>query len=156
MNETLTIRDAAPDDEAAWRSLWTGYTAFFAVSVPEAITTHTWCRILDPASPIFARLAVAEGRVVGFAVCVLHEGTWVSAPICYLEDLFVAPDARGLGAGRALIEDLTALAARRGWSRLYWHTQATNPARRLYDRFVPADSFVRYRMMLADGSAAAR
>ena len=37
----------------------------------------------------------------------------------------------------------------RGWSRLYWHTRASNEAaRRLYDKFVNADDFVRYRMIL--------
>lgn len=154
MSSAPATRDATPDDEAAWRSLWAGYTAFFAAPVPDDVTAHTWRRILDPASPVFARLAVAERRVIGFAVCVLHEGTWVRAPICYLEDLFVAADARGLGTGQALIEDLIALAGRHGWSRLYWHTEAANPARRLYDRFVPADSFVRYRMMLTDAASA--
>ncbi len=154
MSHAPAIRDATPDDEAPWRSLWADYTAFFAAPVPEDVTAYTWCRILDPTSPVFARLAVTEQRVIGFDVCVLHEGTWVRAPICYLEDLFVATDARGAGAGQALIEDLIALAGRRGWSRLYWHTEATNPARRLYDRFVPADSFVRYRMMLTDAAPA--
>lgn len=148
-----SVRDATPQDEAAWRALWAGYNAFFGATVPAEVTAHTWRRILDPASPLFARLAEHESRVVGFAVCVLHEGSWVHAPICYLEDLFVDPDARGAGVGRALIDDLVALAEKRGWSRLYWHTEATNPARALYDRFVPADRFVRYRMLFADRPA---
>ena len=82
-------------------------------------------------------------------VNVLHEGTWSAAPICYLEDLFVAPEARGAGIGRALISDLIAVGKVRGWSRLYWHTKSGNSeARRLYDRFVAADDFCRYRLVL--------
>lgn len=68
---------------------------------------------------------------------------------CYLEDMFVAPDARGRGIARALIDDLAALARAKGWRRLYWHAdQANAPARRLYDSYVQADGHIRYRMVL--------
>lgn len=148
MNAALQIRDPIGSDEASWRRLWGDYNRFFGSRLPDDITDHTWRRILDPASPIFARMAATADTLVGFAVCVLHEGTWVRTPICYLEDLFVAAEVRGQGVGRRLIEDLTAIGHSRGWARLYWHTQADNPARRLYDTFLPADEFVRYRMML--------
>jgi GNAT superfamily N-acetyltransferase len=143
------IRDAAAADGAQWRRLWRAYNAFYGTTLQEAVTAQTWRRILDPGSPIFARLAEREGRVVGCAVAVLHEGTWTTEPACYLEDLFVDPAARGCGVGRALIDDLLERARRRGWSRLYWHTEANNTAaRHLYDKYVPADNFVRYRIIL--------
>ena len=145
----IAIRDAAPGDEAAWRRLWDGYLRFYEASVPDAVTERTWRRILDPASPIFARIAEQDGTVVGFAVCVLHEGTWVTSPICYLEDLFVDPAARGQGAATALLQNLTDLGRARGWSRLYWHTRAGNTtARRIYDRFAEVNDFVKYQMDL--------
>ena len=160
----LTIRAVAESDAAAWRRLWAGYVAFYAATVADEITEHTWRRMLDPAAPVIGRVAecgvaecgvaecgVAEGdgHVAGFSVSVIHEGTWTLAPVCYLEDLFVDPAARGGGIGRALIEDLVDLGRQRGWSRLYWHTRAGNTAaRRLYDRFAAADDFVRYRMTL--------
>ena len=148
----MIIRDPAPRDEGAWRRLWAGYAGFYETGLPEAVTARTWQRILDPASPIFARLACEEGareeeRVTGFAVCVLHEGTWVTSPICYLEDLFVDPEYRGKGIGRRLIADLVERARDSGWSRLYWHTRAGNPARHLYDGFTEADDYVRYRLV---------
>ena len=144
----ITLRDAAPADEAAFRRLWAGYLAFYRTDLAEAVTARTWARILDPGSPIFARLAEAGGAVVGFAVCVVHEGSWVDSPILYLEDLFVDADLRGRGIGRRLIEDLRALGRQNGWSRLYRHTEADNhAARALYDRFVQADG-VRYRIAL--------
>jgi GNAT superfamily N-acetyltransferase len=149
MMPAMTIRDPAAHDEADWRRLWAGYLAFYGEDLAESVTAATWRRILDPASPVFARLAQRDGTVVGMTVNVLHEGTWTAAPICYLEDLFVAPEARGAGLGRALIADLIELGKMRGWSRLYWHTQAGNAqARRLYDRFVAADDFCRYRLVL--------
>jgi GNAT superfamily N-acetyltransferase len=144
--QTVLIRDPLSADEAAWRELWSGYNAFYQTAVPEAVTARTWQRMLDPAAPVFGRLTIVDDRVAGFSICVLHEGTWVIAPICYLEDLFVAPQFRGRGAGRMLIADLVDRAKTKGWSRLYWHTRETNPARRLYDEFAKADDFVRYRL----------
>ena len=73
------------------------------------------------------------------------KSTWTVAPVCYLEDLFVAPSFRGDGIGRLLIQDLVDRAKSNGWSRLYWHTRANNPARHLYEEFAKADDFVRYR-----------
>jgi GNAT superfamily N-acetyltransferase len=146
----VEVREAGPADEARWRELWSRYVAFYRAAVPPEVTHYTWSRILDPASPLLCRVALLDGEVVGFCVCVVHEGTWVAAPICYLEDLFVDEAARGSGAGRALIDDLLALARVRGWSRLYWMTQAANTrARALYDSYRRAEDLVCYRLALA-------
>ncbi len=132
----------------AWRRLWAQYLAFYGVTLASEITDFTWTRLMDPASALKARLAV-EADVLGFAIHQHHPSTWVMGEDCYLEDLFVAEPARGKGVGRALIEDLRALAAARGWRRLYWHTDQGNArARALYDSFVPSDGHVRYRMEL--------
>lgn len=148
MSGTVQIRDATPDDEADWRRLWDGYLAFYEATIAPDITARTWARIIDPRSAIFARLADVDGRVSGFSVSVLHEGTWVPGPVCYLEDLFVDPEARGQGLGRMLIRDLVERGKQEHWSGLYWHTRRDNPARRLYDEFVAADDFIRYRLLL--------
>lgn len=146
MNGASVIRDAARDDEAAWRHLWNGYTAFYEAAVAPQVTSWTWQRILDPSSPVIGRVAEQDGTVAGFTVSVLHEATWFPTPVCYLEDLFVAPASRGDGIGRQLVQDLVGLTQARGWSCLYWHTHEHNPARRLYDEFTKADGFVRYRL----------
>jgi len=143
------IRDPLPADEPAWRALWSQYNEFYKTNVAEAVTAETWRRILDPATAVFGRLASIDDRVIGFSTGVLHDITWAIAPACYLEDLFVAPAFRGRGIGRMLIADLIERAKSNGWSRLYWHTRAGNPARRLYDEFVQADDFVRYRLYLS-------
>ena len=143
----MRIRTARPDDEAQWRGLWRGYTEFYDTHLPEHVTAATWRRIVAPEPAILCRFAEEQGRLLGFSHSLLHEGTFVQAPICYLEDLFVDPAARRRGVGRALIADLVAMASHCGWSRLYWHTRAENlAARRLYDAFVQADDFVRYRL----------
>ncbi len=148
MVQPAVIRDPTATDEASWRILWSQYNAFYETTIAEPVTAQTWRRMLDPASPIFGRLAVDGREVVGFSISVLHDSTWTTAPVCYLEDLFVAPASRGCGFGRLLIKDVVDRAQAKGWSRLYWHTRANNPARRLYNEFTAADDFVRYRLLL--------
>ena len=144
-----TIRDIAAPDAPAWRRLWAYYLAFYKTSVPAAVTDATWARMLDPASSLFGRAATRDGAMIGFAIALVHEGTWTAAPVCYLEDLYVDPAARGGGVGKALLQDLVDSARAHGWSRLYWHTAESNAtARGLYDQFCLADDHVRYRMKL--------
>jgi GNAT superfamily N-acetyltransferase len=144
------IRSALPSDEPIWRRLWRGYCDFYETAVPEAVTQRTWKRILDPDSGIMCIVAEDRGLVVGFAHCVVHENTWETQPVCYLEDLFVAPEARGQGVGRALLEWLRNAMRAEGWARLYWMTRRDNneAARALYDQFTHADDFVRYVIRL--------
>jgi GNAT superfamily N-acetyltransferase len=146
---TLELRDATPGDENDFRILWAQYLAFYEVSLDPKVTAATWTRLMDQASPVKARLAVQDGRILGFAIHLHHPSTWVLSEDCYLEDLFIAPEARGQGLGRALIDDLITLARARGWSRLYWHTDEDNTrARALYDQYVASDGHIRYRMAL--------
>lgn len=146
---TLQITTATSADETEWRGLWAQYLAFYEVDLSPQITDRTWARIMDPASPLTARLARKDGVMLGFALHHHHASTWVMGDDCYLEDLFVAEAARGLGVGRALIDDLIAISKAKGWHRLYWHTDEGNArARSLYDSYVPSDGHIRYRMKL--------
>ncbi|MDM9627010.1 GNAT family N-acetyltransferase [Rhizobium sp. S152] len=144
---TVTIRDPRPDDEARWRALWDGYLAFYEVTVAPDITDNTWRRVFDPVSAIAMRVAEVDGTLMGFALYLTHEGTWISGKDCYLEDLYVDGGARGKGIGRALLDDLVALCKTEGWSRLYWHTSESNKrAQALYDSYVKSDGHIRYRI----------
>jgi GNAT superfamily N-acetyltransferase len=139
------IRAALPGDEAVWRKLWRGYCDFYDVRLAREVTDRTWKRILDPDSSVMCIVAEIEGQVCGFANCVVHENTWETQPVCYLEDLFVLPSARGRGIGKALVEWLRNSMRAEGWARLYWMTRENNEeARTLYDQFGRADGFVRY------------
>src|SRR3569832_1328537 len=139
-----TIRSALPSDEAAWRRLWRGYLDSYASTIPDEVTNRTWKRILDPDSAVMCVVAEVDGQVYGFANCVVHENTWETQPVCYLEDLYVLPSARDHGIGKALMEWLRNSMRAVGWGRLYWMTRQDNErARKLYDQFAPADGFVR-------------
>lgn len=142
----MTIRPVRPTDEPRWRQLFDAYARFYELQPREDITRHTWARILDAASPVWAIAAEDEhGDVIGIANYVIHENTFSLTPVCYLEDLFVDPARRDAGVGKQLIDWLLAETKARGWSRLYWHTRENNyRARGLYDKYGPHSGAIRY------------
>ena len=151
----VTIRPLETRDETRWRELWAGYLDFYKCpDLPAAITDHTWSMLVDgvltgPRQDVFGLVAQdASGRVIGIANCVIHANTWTDKFICYLEDLFVDPLARGQGAGKALIEGVYARAKQEGWGQVYWRTANDNPARKLYDQVANEIGFVTYARKL--------
>jgi len=144
----LSVREVQAADHAAWLPLWEAYCSFYGEDIAPEFTQTTWLRFLDPASPLQAWGAFdAEGTLVGFAHTLLHPHTWSPKTLCYLEDLYVSPAVRGRDVGHTLISFLWKKAEAEGWARLYWHTEGSNAtARRLYDRFRPADGYVRYTL----------
>jgi GNAT superfamily N-acetyltransferase len=142
----VTIRRIEPRDEPRWRALWDGYCRFYEREPDEAVTRHTWARIVDAASPMHAIVADRAGDgVIGLANYIIHDNTSTLTPVCYLQDLFVDPALRAAGVGKQLIDWLLAEAKTKGWSRLYWNTKENNyRARGLYDQYTPHSGFLRY------------
>lgn len=146
---SIRIRPIEATDEAAWRDLWAGYLTFYEAALPESTTDATWSRIIGDDDAFGGLVAEHEatGAILGIANFILHPSTWSESSFCLLNDLFVSPQARGLGAGRALIQHLIALGKSKGWARVYWVTKEDNAvARTLYDSFAPADGFIRYNI----------
>ena len=80
------------------------------------------------------RLALLEDSAVGFALFFHSFSTFLARPGLYLEDLYVRPEARGRGVGRALLAELARLAAERGCGRLEWSVLDWNaPAIAFYE-----------------------
>ena len=143
----LTIRPLVRGDEAAWRRLWTGYLDFYETRVGEEVYAATFSRLLSEAEgDCHGRLALgADGAAVGLVHYIYHRHCWRVEKVCYLQDLYVVPEARGTGAGRALIEAVYAAADAAGCPSVYWMTQDFNAeARRLYDRIATLTPFVKY------------
>ena len=143
MTEVRPLRAA---DEADWRRLWGAYLAFYGTTLPEAVHAASFARLVDPAVTDYrGLLAWREGRPIGLAHVIFHRHGWQIEDICYLQDLFVDPEVRGSGAGRALIEAVYALADANGTPKVYWLTQEFNTkARTLYDRVGRATAFIKY------------
>jgi GNAT superfamily N-acetyltransferase len=137
-------------DRDHWEPLWQAYLTFYEESLPDAQTDMTFARLIDPSVPVHGAIALdAEGRAIGFVHWLVHPSTWSAGPYCYLEDLFVAPDVRGGGVGRALIAAVTDWARQSGASKVYWLTQSHNrTARTLYDMVATDTGFVHYEIPL--------
>jgi GNAT superfamily N-acetyltransferase len=148
--QSIEINAIGNSDFDLWLPLWKDYQRFYKVDFPKAVTRETWERFLDPNEPMYAVLALTCGQPSGFAHTVYQRSTWTAADNCYLQDLFVAPDARGRGIGRALIEHVYADAKRRKSPRVHWLTHETNYAgRMLYDAVGERSGFIQYRKILA-------
>ncbi len=142
----VTIRPLAAADEPVWRTLWTGYLDYYETRVSEEVYATTFARLMGdaPYDPV-GLVAEAEGDVVGLVHYLMHRHTWKIENICYLQDLYTAPEARGRGVGRALIEAVYAAADAAGTPSVYWTTQEFNYAgRMLYDKIGVKTPFIKY------------
>jgi len=146
----IHVRPLQPTDRAAWQPLWDGYNAFYGraaeTALPAQVTETTWARFFDSAEPVHALVATdGDGRLLGLTHYLYHRSTTRIEPTCYLQDLFTAPEARGRGIGRALIEAVYAAAREAGVRRVYWQTHTGNSAARtLYDKVAQHLGFIIY------------
>jgi GNAT superfamily N-acetyltransferase len=150
---TFIIRDPRLADREQWNGLFNGYNRFYgregSTALPDAIVDETWKRIFDPNEPVHALVAEQDGRLVALTHFLYHRSTTAIEMYCYLQDLFTAPEARGQGIARALIEAVYAKAAEAKAARVYWHTHESNAtAQALYDRLAEKSGFIVYRKLL--------
>jgi GNAT superfamily N-acetyltransferase len=147
---SITIRKVSPAERSAWQPLWDGYLAFYDTRLPGAVTDATWARLHDPGEPMHVLGAYLGKRLVGIAHYLFHRSCWSVGDYCYLQDLFVADDMRGHGAGRALIAAVEQAARAAGASRVYWLTKEDNfAARALYNKVAERSGFIQYRKLFS-------
>jgi GNAT superfamily N-acetyltransferase len=134
--DDLTIRRATRADAATIVGLIRGLAAYERLlrameATPARIGRHGFGR-----RRYFEALLCRRGRrPIGFALYYFTYSTFMGRPTLYLEDLFVLPEERGRGAGRALLTALARIALRRGCGRMEWTVLDWNtPAIRFYRR----------------------
>ncbi|MEU6712620.1 GNAT family N-acetyltransferase [Nonomuraea sp. NPDC046802] len=146
----IEIGKLRPSDRAAWEGLFRAYIDFYQRVEPDEMYDRAW-REFQADTRLHAFGARLDGGLVGITHFFAHANT--SAPdtdVCYLQDLFTAPDVRGQGVATALIEAVTSWATERGCSRVYWNTHESNStARRLYDKVAENRGFIRYQIELS-------
>jgi GNAT superfamily N-acetyltransferase len=139
----LAVSPLLPQDRASWEVLARGYKAFYKTETSPAEYEATWNRLLRQ-DDVFGIGGKLDGKLVGIAHYLFHTSAW-AAKICYLQDLFVAPEVRGKGIARALIQAVAAAARQAKATRYYWLTQDHNAvARALYDKVAKHNGFIRY------------
>ena len=146
-DKQVTIRPLQATDKADWHALWTAYLAFYKTTLPPQIYESTFARLLgDDAQDFSGFVAEADGVLIGLTHFVFHRHCWKVENVCYLQDLYVAPSARGTGCGRKLIEAVYTAADAQGSQNVYWMTQDDNTAgRRLYDSVGTLTNFIKYQ-----------
>jgi GNAT superfamily N-acetyltransferase len=143
-----TVRDLEPRDRAAWQDLYAGYGEFYQTPLGPEKADRVWAWLMDPNYEAFGLVAVDE-RDAPVAIAhyrqfarLLADGIGI-----YLDDLFTAPNARGTGAGTALIARLEEIARERGANVVRWITANDNfVGQKLYDRLAARTMWVTYDM----------
>lgn len=144
----MEIRAITAADKDQWQALWDGYQTFYDhPGRPQEFFDQAFTRLLSGDAGDFQGLVADEGgTLLGLTHFVFHPSLWRPGGVCYLQDLFTVPEARGKGTGRALIEAVAAAAEARGAEAVYWLTAEDNYAgRMLYDRVATRTPFIKYQ-----------
>ena len=116
-----TIRPATPTDVSLILALIRALAAY--EREPDAVIATEADLLRDGfgANPFyFCLIAEHDGAPAGFALYFFNYSTWLGRPGLYLEDLFVLPELRGLGIGKALLQRVAAIAIEKQCPRLQW------------------------------------
>lgn len=138
------VHAAGPEDEADWRRLWTEWQAHMKGMVPEAVTAEAWKACLGGSLHVLIARD-HEGTALGFANVSETMFAWTGGPILFLQDLFVRDEARGCGAGEALLKSVYDLADRIGAAQVLWMVdEADERLQRFYTRHGIRTPYLRY------------
>ncbi|MCE5364185.1 GNAT family N-acetyltransferase [Pseudomonas anguilliseptica] len=105
--------------------------------------------LFGPDSSAQALICEYDGQPIGYAVYFFNYSTWLGKHGLYLEDLYISPETRGVGAGKALLRHLAQLAVAKGCGRFEWAVLDWNtPAIEFYEAFgaKPKDEWTTYRL----------
>ncbi len=143
---TVTIRPVEQRDHPAWDALYQGYAEFYGVTQTPEMRDTVWSWLFDDAAQTEGLVALdADGTIVGITHYRPFARPLAASTGGFLDDLFVSPDARGLGAADALISGVKAVGVARGWTIVRWITAEDNyRARAVYDRMSTRTKWVTY------------
>lgn len=147
---TLVVREAKPSD-AATIVRFIRELADYEKALHEVQATEESVRasIFGEGSVTQALIAERDGVAIGMAVWFFSYSTWQARNGLYLEDLYVTPEARGSGAGKALLRRLAQIALEAGCGRFEWSVLDWNePSIRVYEAIgaEPQKEWIRYRL----------
>ena len=152
-----TIRAATPRDVPQILAFIRALAAY--EREPEAVTATEADLLRDGFGPnpfYFCLIAEYDARPAGFAFYFFNYSTWKGKPGLYLEDLFVEPEFRGLGIGKALLEKVAAIAVEKDCPRLQWEVLDWNTPAIDFYRAMGADFLDEWRNVRVSGQALRR
>lgn len=144
----ISVRPIADGDFFTWLDLYAGYGSFYETEMTDIKALTVWSWLVDANHELNGVVAVddaADGNMVGLAHFREFARPLAGHRGLYVDDLFVAPSARGNGAGTALLDHAKQVAADRGLSVVRWITAADNEtAIKLYDQKANRTDWVTY------------
>jgi GNAT superfamily N-acetyltransferase len=149
------IRPARPDDVPAVMSLIRQLARYEKLE-HQVVGTEVDLRTALFGSPARAEVLLVEeagASVVAFALFFHNYSTFLCKPGLYLEDLFVVPEARRRGYGRALLRELARIAVERGCGRFEWAVLDWNEPAKAFYRSLGASELSDWRVMRVTGDA---
>lgn len=153
----IVIRTAQADDIDTIQAFILALADYERLAHEVKADRETLARYLFGERPMAEVLiAEADGAAVGFALFFHNFSTFEGRPGLYLEDLFVLPEARGLGAGKALLSRLAALAIERDCARLEWSVLDWNEPSIAFYRALGARPMDEWTVQRVDGQALVR
>ena len=147
---SIAIVPVDPGHRAAWDRLYAGYAAFYKVDQTPEMRDRVWSWLMDPGHEVSGFVALdGQGTPVGLTHYRPFARPLSATTGGFLDDLFVAPEARGSGAAEALIAAVAAEGRARGWSVIRWITARDNArARKVYDEVAAETAWVTYDLKL--------
>lgn len=147
---TISIRKAVPADAAIIHGFIVELAVYEkAEHEVKASIAEIESSIFSASSPAKALICELNGEAIGFAVYFYNYSTWQGRKGLYLEDLYVSPKHRGLGAGKFLLRHLAQVAVEEGCGRFEWSVLDWNqPAIEFYDSVgaKPQAEWLKYRL----------
>ena len=147
---TIKIRPACAEDSALILRFITDLAIYEnaedAVTATETDIRNSLFAVDSTTSTLICEL---DGQAIGFAVYFFNYSTWLGKHGIYLEDLYVSPEFRGAGGGKALLKHLAQRAVSKKCGRLEWSVLDWNePAIGFYKSIgaQPQDEWVAYRL----------
>ena len=134
MKKTL-IRNIKPSDKEDWQKLFYAYADFYKVEMNSIILNTVWSWLTDAKHELNGLVCEFEEKIVAFAHYRRMPRPLRGKDIGFLDDLFVAPEFRGLKIGEQIISKLKTISTEKGWGLVRWITRSDNlRAKSLYDR----------------------
>ncbi len=142
----VTVRPVEENDRAAWDVLYKGYADFYRVDQTPRMRDTVFRWLMDADHTSCGLVAVTEeGTIVGLTHYRPFASPLRAGESCFLDDLFVAPDARGTGAAQALIHAVRDVAREKGWGVVRWITGDDNyRGRGVYDQLATRTMWITY------------
>jgi ribosomal protein S18 acetylase RimI-like enzyme len=152
-SNSTTVRPAKIADKEAFLRMWQEFVSL-APGEPgnHAMGELNWARVMDPAHGLRCIIAVNDQDTpLGFTLFLALPFTWSTGDACYLQDIYVGPENRGMGVAQAMIAHLREIGLEAGWFKIFWMTQSDNhAAQRLYDKVAKRMDYLRYDLNVCD------